>query len=157
MASFDIGLSAEVRAESIALLTQYLADSHVLFTKTQGFHWNVVSPHFQPLHAVFQEQYEAIAESIDETAERIRMLGELAPASLKGFLEQSQLEEGRGDVSDQDMLKWLLGDHELLIRWLRSAIAMTQAQGDEGTADYFIGRLRAHEKTAWMLRSTIVG
>lgn len=156
MKPIDIGLSDEARAKAAELLIQYLADSQVLYNKTQGFHWNVESSDFAELHGVFGGQYEEIGESIDETAERIKMLGLYAPASLGGYAERSQLETAHEQVGDQDMLKWLLGDHEMLIRWLRGAISELQSINDEGNADYLIGRLRAHEKTAWMLRSTIV-
>jgi len=155
MIHLNIGLTDDAREQAIGLLTQYLADTQVLANKTQGFHWNVRSTDFAELHGAFEAQYDALFASIDKTAERIRMLGAYAPASLSLYAERTQLETAHDGVSDQDMLKWLVGDHELLIKWLRDAIKELQALGDEGNADYFIGRLRFHEKTAWLLRSSV--
>ncbi len=44
------------RTETAAALAHLLADSYVIYLKTQGFHWNVVGPQFEPLHELFQEQ-----------------------------------------------------------------------------------------------------
>ena len=54
------------------ILHQLLASTYTLYLKTQNYHWNVLGPHFQSLHMLFQSQYEELAESIDEIAERIR-------------------------------------------------------------------------------------
>jgi starvation-inducible DNA-binding protein len=150
----DTGLTDEARQVAADLLLQYLSDSQVLANKTQGFHWNVRGPHFAALHAAFGEQYEALYESLDETAERMRMVGAYAPASLALYAERSQLDPGHDDLSAEDMLRWLTGDHERLVKWLRGGIATLQSHGDEGNADYLISRLRAHEKFAWLLRSS---
>ena len=153
-----LALTDDARKVSVTALEQYLADSYVLYAKTQGFHWNVLSSDFVALHELWQSQYENLAESIDETAERIRMLGAFPVASLTTFVERSQLREvTTTDMSDVAMLTETLHDHEAMVRFLREQIPLTQAPGDEGTADYFIGRLRWHEKTAWFVQSTIAG
>ena len=38
-----------------------LADSYVLYLKTQNYHWNVTGPHFKSLHMLFEEQYTDLA------------------------------------------------------------------------------------------------
>lgn len=156
MKNITIGMNEEARNTSAASLEQYLADSFVLYAKTLGFHWNVQSSDFGQLHAFFEEQYTDLAGSLDETAERIKMMGAFAPASLAVYLEKAQLKEENGQLSDQDMLKALLTDHETLCQFLREQIPAVQKGGDEGTADYYIARLQVHEKFAWMLRSHIV-
>lgn len=156
MKDINIALSTEAREATVTSLTQYLADSYVLYAKTHNFHWNVEGRHFRDLHKLFQDQYEDLAESVDETAERIRMMGEYAPGTLKHFIEVAQITEATEVPSDVDMVTTLHGDHELLARALREYISKLQEGGDEGTADYFIKRLQVHEKTAWMLRSMLV-
>lgn len=156
--SEQIGLTTEAIERSTTVLKQYLADSLVLYVKTQGFHWNIVSSDFVTLHELLQRQYEDLAESIDETAERIRMLGKTAPATLRGAAEQSRLDEVVDmEMADTAMLHAVLADHESLATYLREQIAAIQSAGDEGTADYLIARLRTHEKTAWFVRSTLAG
>ena len=134
-------------------LAQWLADTYVLYLKTQNFHWNVVDPRFHSLHEMFEEQYKDLAEAVDEIAERIRILRIRTPASMKEFLEITTLQENEGPLSANDMIQQLLHDHETIANYLRPKISVIQKLGDEGSADLLIERLRVHEKTAWMLRS----
>lgn len=134
-------------------LATLLADSYLLFVKTQNFHWNVEDPRFHSLHEFFEEQYKELFEAIDVIAERIRALGEKSPGSLKEFLELSRLEESPTNLSANEMIKTLLRDHESIIQWLKKEIDETAQLGDAGSSDLCINRIRAHEKTAWMLRS----
>ena len=87
----NIALSDRSRNGVVALLKPLLADAYVLYTKTRKFHWNVTGPHFTELHKLFEAQYDALAEEIDEIAERIRSLGSLAPGSLAEFGKLARL------------------------------------------------------------------
>lgn len=140
-------------AQHVSLI---LADTYVLYTKTQNFHWNVVDPRFYGLHRFLEDQYKALAEGIDELAERIRMLGEKTPGSMRQFLERTTLTERNGDLTGEEMLLDLLNDHETLCRYIREIIPLCSKLGDEGTADLFTSRLRSHEKSAWMIRSHFI-
>lgn len=148
-----IGLSEGVRKQQAHALSLVLADTYVLYVKTQNFHWNLIDPRFASLHAFLQTQYEELAEAIDELAERIRMLGERSPGSLKKFLEITSIEEEANDFDGDKILKELLKNHEAIIQYLRGHIKTSNELGDDGTGDLLIQRLRSHEKTAWMLRS----
>ena len=53
------------------------------------------------------------------------------------------------------MLKDLVKGHETVAATIRKALELADANGDEATADILTPRLTEHEKTAWMLRSTI--
>ena len=66
-------------------LGRVLADTYTLMLKTQGFHWNVTGPQFNSLHTMFEQQYQELFLAADEVAERIRALGETAPASYQAF------------------------------------------------------------------------
>ena len=150
----NIGLSVKARETVVEALAVLLADEHVLYVKTRNFHWNVTGPHFGPLHALFEKQYDALAESIDEIAERIRSLDGIAPGSMAAFLKLARLSEDTGKPpKDTEMIGRLLGDHESVARSLREAISVADTHGDEGTADFLTGLLEGHEKTAWMLRA----
>jgi len=137
----------------VAGLSQVLAESYVLSLKTQNFHWNVRGPMFQPLHSVFEGQYEELTEAIDEIAERIRALGFPAPGSFSEFQSLSSIEEVSGKPKALEMIKELLDGHETISQTAYKAAAIAQEHGDEGTADLMIQRIREHDKTAWMLRS----
>lgn len=148
-----IGLETSVRTQMAQSLRLALADTYLLYTKTQNYHWNIIDPRFYSLHLLLEKQYEELAEEIDELAERIRMLGEQTPGTLKQFLKMSSIKESDAHLSGNDMLKDLVEGHEMIIRFLRERIELANKLEDEGTADLLIKQLGFHEKTAWMLRS----
>lgn len=152
-----IGLSQDQCIQSYGRLLGLLADQVVLQAKTRQFHWNVKGMHFVPLHSFFGEQYEALNEVIDDTAERIRQLGFPAPATLQKVLIEARIQETEGEMSANEMLKQLLEDHGQLVRQLRADIDFLTANGDAGNADFYTALLQNHEKTVWMLQSMLAG
>jgi starvation-inducible DNA-binding protein len=151
----NIGLTDQQRAGVVEILNRTLSDQHVLYTKTRNYHWNVVGEHFRELHKLLEEQYEQLAEAIDETAERTRQLDAPALGTMTEFLDQAHLKEKPGDYPDAfTMLSNLCGDHEAAIQWLRQAADdCDEKYHDMVTNDFLLGLAAAHEKMAWMLRS----
>jgi starvation-inducible DNA-binding protein len=131
-------------------LTAILADTYALGVKTHAAHWNVTGPGFFELHAAFSDQYEALLEAADVLAERVRALEGQAPAGIKALAKATNLSDI--DATDGHKLaKILRDDHRALSAALSKAITVAQKAGDEATADLFIGRVEAHDKTAWQL------
>ncbi len=62
----NIGIDDKNRDQVGKVLNRVLADEFVLYTKTRGYHWNVVGPQFNGLHKFFEEQYDELADIIDE-------------------------------------------------------------------------------------------
>ncbi len=152
--TIDIGLDANTRGQAVKLLSTILADQQVLYAKTRNFHWNLTGNRFHTLHAFFETQYEALAEAIDQTAERIRMLGAASPGSMKEFLALATLQEVSGVlISGDQAIAALRDDHEAAARELRKAVDALDEAGDAGSADFLTERLQSHEQAAWMLRS----
>jgi len=139
-------------ADSLAHL---LADTYVLYLKTQNFHWNVTGPHFSEYHKLFEEQYQQLAGATDVIAERLRALDIIAPASFSQFLMLTSIKEAEGDLPAQSMIQKLLYDHELIAKQLTKMFVWAQKENDEVTLDLFIQRKTEHDKTAWMLRSLL--
>lgn len=155
----EIKINAAERKAVIELLNRLLADEHVLMIKTHNYHWNVLGEAFGPLHNLFGEQYDQIEDSIDEIAERARMLGGKAVGTLREYLDLTRLSEHPGEYPDaMTMIENLLNDHETLTRILREEVdASAEKYGDVGTSDFLTGLLRQHEKMAWFLRSFLQG
>lgn len=153
--SQSVNIDLPNREKVCEILHQLLASTYTLYLKTQNYHWNVLGPHFQSLHLLFQSQYEALAEAIDEIAERIRALGYFPSGSFEAFKKLTLLEEETGFPKATEMLGKLLADHERLIQFLRHHFPIVEKEEDSATADFINERLTNHEKTAWMLRSTL--
>jgi starvation-inducible DNA-binding protein len=151
----NIGISPEHLAEITQTLSHILADEYVLYTKTRNAHWNVEGHDFHSMHVFFESQYNDIAEIVDTVAERIRILGHYAPATLKQFLELTHLTEQSREKNDSEgFIRELLNDHESIILHIRGQInRLAEKLKDAGTSDYLTGLTEYHEKTAWMLRS----
>lgn len=159
MRKMNIGLTDEQREGVVDLLNSALADGYLLLVKTKKYHWDVIGPQFMTLHKIWEEHYEALTESIDAYAERIRQLGGYPVGTLEGFLSLTSLTEHPGDLPSATlMLERLVSDHETVIRNLRQSIdACSDDFHDEGTADFLTGQMEAHEQMAWMLRSFFEG
>lgn len=150
----EIGMSAEKREKVATMLSQLLADQHVLYIKLRNYHWNVVGMNFKALHELFQEQYEQLETFIDDTAERIRTLGFFTAGSMEEFAAQSRLvETDHLDGNDKKMIENLLRDQEAMIQILRHNVSETEELGDAGNADFLTALMEEHEKMAWMLRA----
>ncbi len=153
--SIKIGISDKNCTQIVKHLSVILSDTYLLYVKTQNFHWNVESTLFHSLHVMFESQYEELQGAVDVLAERIRALGHFSPGSFAQFSSFGNIKESTKVPSAKDMLKQLLADHELLCREIREAIPVLQKLGDDVSVDTLIERLTQHEKTAWMLRSSI--
>lgn len=151
----NIGISQQNLQKVAAELSKLLADEFVLYTKTRNAHWNVEGADFHSMHIFFEQQYNALDETMDSVAERIRQLGHFAPATLKSFLSLTHLTEVSREKNDsQGFLKELVVDHENIIINIRENInRFANEYGDLGTSDFITGLMEEHEKMAWMLRA----
>lgn len=150
-----IGIKAENLKQVAHILSGILADEFVLYTKTRNAHWNVEGPDFHDKHKFFEGQYEQLEDMIDDVAERIRVLGHYAPATLKAYLELTHLSEQSGSPNSSiGFINELLDDHESIIERLREHInQFANEYQDLGTSDFITGLMETHEKMAWMLRA----
>jgi starvation-inducible DNA-binding protein len=155
----NIGLSDQDRKGVIDILNVLLADEYVLYTNTRNYHWNVVGPQFHDLHKLFESQYEALNEVVDDVAERVRTMGGTALGSLAEFLKQTRLKEHAGEsASALEMVRNLLLSHEALIQSLRVDLERAAEKcHDIGTNDFLTGLMERHEKMAWLLRAMLEG
>ena len=153
----NLGLEQKARVKLAEYLAKALSTSYLLYVKTQSFHWNVVGPMFYGLHKMTEEQYQDLAEAIDDIAERIRAIGFTAPGSVKQFIQLSDIKEETGAPDAKTMVKQLIEGNELCSRDLRGAVLEADALNDVMTADLLTQRIGQHEQNAWMLRSLLEG
>ena len=153
--AISIGIARKDREAVARHLSKLLADTYSLYLKTHSFHWNITGPQFNSLHTMFETQYNELWLAADEVAERIRTLDVFAPGSYSQFGKLSSVREEPGVPEWKEMVNQLVEGHEIVAHTARAAIKVADKADDEGTADMLTGRLKAHEKTAWMLRSLL--
>jgi len=151
----NTGINKADREAIAAGLAGLLADSYTLYLKTHNYHWNVTGPQFNTLHLMFEGQYTELATAVDEIAERIRALGIKAPGSYREFAALTEIEEGNGDESAEEMIRQLAIGQETIVRTARAVFPSADKASDEPTADLLTQRMQLHEKNAWMLRSML--
>lgn len=144
--------AAKATADAIA---KVLADSHVFALKAHNFHWNVEGPQFFALHALFEEHYTEIGGAMDDLAERIRALGEYAPATSADFAALARIVEAPGRLSAEAMLAETLADHEAIAETIGTALKVAGEYGDDVSAGLLSDRLEWHQKQAWMVRAAL--
>jgi starvation-inducible DNA-binding protein len=104
-----------------------------------------------------EEQYQELAEAVDEIAERLRAMGHSAPISLHDILNASNLREIKagGAESPEAILRELAEGHKLLSKRAKEAADVLDEEDDDFGNDRMIARIGAHDKAAWMLNSLL--
>jgi len=141
----------------IRLMQTVLADSHVLYIKSHGYHWNVEGKLFPMLHDFFENIYTEVYASLDSTAEQIRQIQGRAIHSL---LELDKARTVPDEVitvgtDNNGMLQDLAAANQLVLISLMRAYEEAGTQQEFGLQNYLQDRMMAHKKHAWMLRSTL--
>lgn len=135
-------------------LKALLATQYAYVIKAQFFHWNVEGPDFAQLHKFFGKIYEEVYDnSIDQTAEFIRILDDYTPGSFERFMELSQISGQTKVPRARLMIEELLADTESLINLLNQTFDSAEAEDQQGVMDFLAARIDAMGKHRWMVRS----
>ena len=135
-----------------------LANTFVFYFKTHGFHWNLEGINFPTYHGFFGDLYEDLHDAVDPTAEEIRALGAYAPSGLNELYADATLTDSniKGE-NIREMLVASLSDNTVLIENLTTVFTIATRENKQGLADFVAGRIDAHKKHEWMLRSCLKG
>jgi starvation-inducible DNA-binding protein len=134
---------------------QAFADSFLFYLKAHYFHWNVEGRHFTQDHELFGKIYEDVQESLDKFAEEIRTLDTYAPGIFNRFMDLSNINQKGKIPSADEMYLELMQDNEKVILNLNELFVMLENSKLHGFSDFIAGRIDAHNKHQWMLRSTL--
>lgn len=135
-------------------LKTLLATQYAFVIKAQFFHWNVEGPDFAQLHKFFGKIYEEVYDnSIDQTAEFVRILDDYTPGSFERFGELSLIAGQIKVPRARLMIEELLDDCQVLIDHLNVTFGSAEAENQQGIMDFLAGRIDAMGKHRWMLRS----
>jgi len=136
-------------------LQRQVANAFILYTNYKHYHWQTYGPLFRDLHLMFDEFAKAVLATVDDFAERVRMIGQdpisrpqeiLATASVK-VAEYEQTMRQMVEEADANLL--------LVIKEMRSAARAADEQDDPGTVDLFSRHVQLHEKHEWWLRDIL--
>lgn len=139
-----------VRAMRVAF-----ASENVYYIKASSFHWNIEGQSFPQYHELLNTIYTEVYEAQDAFAENIRKLGAYALGSQSAFLKYSAIQESNEVPPAPAMLAELLSDSEKISNLMKIVFDLAEAAGKHGLSNFIADRQDAHEKHAWMLRSTL--
>ena len=133
-----------------------IADAFTLYVKTKNFHWHVYGPHFNDYHHMFDEQAEAILESVDEMAERVRKVGGTTIRSINHIGQLQTIEDDNDElVSPEKMVKRLAEDNARMARSIHDAIGLCDRNRDSATSNLLQDILDKTERRKWFLFETL--
>jgi starvation-inducible DNA-binding protein len=133
-----------------------LATSYAFVIKAQNFHWNIEGPDFPQYHGFLGDLYgEVYSNAIDQTAELIRQLDSYTPGSITRFAELSQIPDQTKIPRAELMMAELYQDNQKLLEMWKAAFPLAEEANEQGIADFIAGRIDAHGKWGWQLRSIL--
>lgn len=135
-------------------LKRTLGTVFAFYLKAHNYHWNVEGPDFSQYHDLFGGIYEEVYGSVDAIAELIRTLDSYVPGSLTRFKELSSITEDDIIPSALDMARRLYQENNKVLASLLLSYKMAEDLSEFGISNYLQDRIQAHQKHAWMLRST---
>lgn len=157
VASLANELSRENRADSpvVAELRRQVANAFVLYANYKHYHWQTYGPLFRDMHKLFDRFAKDVLGTLDEFAERVRMIGQDPPAHL---IEAADL-ASVGAAAPHSTLREMVeeADRHLLviIKEMRRGARTADEHDDPGTADLFARVVQIHEKHEWWLRDIL--
>lgn len=153
MKTNSIGLDAQKSTSLSNSLNTLLANFQLHYQNLRGFHWNIKGSNFFELHLKFEEYYTDAAAKIDEIAERILTLGDTPLHSFSDYLANSDIQEKKGIVGDEEAVTFIVNSVKRLLEIEREILEKAGDAGDEGTVDLLTGFISQQEKESWMLRA----
>ncbi len=140
-------------ADLLTELRRALAETWAFYFKAHSFHWNVRGPLFNQWHDFFGELYADAHTAVDDLAEHIRALDELAPASLTEIVAPSQIKFTPAPAATE-MVKQLRDDNQIVLAALHEAVECAEDAENDGLQNFLQDRIDKHSKWGWKLQAS---
>lgn len=137
-------------------LKQLQANSVVLYSTAQGFHWNVEGPLFAQYHDFFGKIYADVYGTVDIISEWIRRFDVAAPYTLESFISANtygdiQLESNSPILMSRQLLEMISS----MTSDIKIMFEDATLQQEQGLANFLADRQDKLEFWAWWLRSSL--
>ena len=135
-----------------------IADVFALYVKTKNFHWHLYGSQFNDYHELFDEHAEAILESIDIMAERVRRVGGTTIRSISHIGQLQTIEDDNNNlVPAGEMIRILMEDNGHIANMIRDAIEVCDDNRDSPTSNLLQDILDKTERRKWFLYEIMQG
>jgi starvation-inducible DNA-binding protein len=136
-------------------LQKQVANAFILFANYKHYHWQTYGPLFGDMHLFFGDLANSVLLTIDELAERLRIMGENPVSDYRVLLDMSRIRPARSRQTMKEMLTEARDNLLPVISDMRDAAGLAGEGNDPGTVDLFSKTVRLHEKHEWFLRQIL--
>ena len=137
-------------------LQRQVANAFVLYANYKHYHWQTFGPLFRDLHLMFDEFATGVLATVDELAERIRMIGpDVQNPQLKQMQDAANVQSTGQGQTMREMIEEADANLLIVIRDMRDAAKQADENDDPGTVDIFSKIVQIHEKHEWFLRQVL--
>jgi len=136
-------------------LQQQVANAFVLYANYKHYHWQTFGPLFRDLHLLFDEFAVAVLATIDDFAERLRMIGQDPVFRPDEIENTATVQVSRDAGTMREMIAEADANLLTVIREMRVAARVADEHDDPGTVDLFSRHVQLHEKHEWWLRDIL--
>jgi starvation-inducible DNA-binding protein len=143
-------------AQNITGALQLNLQSYLLLSsQVKQAHWNVVGPKFLSVHPFLDQVFAELQTAIDDTAERIRQLGEFP----NGDVRLVAVTDGAdalpdGKLEDELAVEIVIARIAEVVKSVRTRLGPLEDE-DAVSADMIHSQLHSLEKSGWMLESVL--
>ena len=136
-------------------LKQYLSNLNVLNVKTHNLHWNVVGVQFKTIHEFTEGLYETYFKLYDEIAEIFKAKGIYPPATIKTYLDLTNIEELDKNVkyTTKEVLSIIISDMEVMKDLAIKIRKAADKEDDFEVVNALEDHITEYDKNLWILNS----
>ena len=142
-------------SDTVVDLQRQVSNAFILYLNYKHYHWQTFGPLFRDLHRLFDELALEVYETVDEMAERVRMIGQNPVSRIEEFLKTASIKSAGESRDMREMISEADRNVLTVIREMREAIKRADEADDPGTADVFTRFVQVHEKHEWWLRDIL--
>jgi len=137
-------------------LQREVANAFVLYANYKHYHWQTFGPIFHDLHLMFDDFAKRTLATIDEMAERIRMIGQdVQCVQLQQFQQAASIQSSQSGQNIREMLEEADANLLIVIKGMREAAKTADDSNDPGTVDLFSKTVQVHERDEWFIREVL--
>jgi starvation-inducible DNA-binding protein len=139
----------------VKALNLQVANAFVLYANYKHYHWQTFGPLFRDMHKLFDELALEVLPTLDELAERVRMIGQDPPAHLLQASDLASVAPAAPHSTMREMVEEADRNLLVVIKEMRKAAKVADEHNDPGTVDIFSKMVQIHEKHEWFMRDIL--
>jgi starvation-inducible DNA-binding protein len=139
----------------VQALRRQASNAFVLYANYKHYHWQTYGPLFRDLHKLFDKFAEEVLGTLDEFAERVRMIGQDPPAHLLEAADVASVAQAAPQTNMREMIEEANRNAIIVVSEMRKAARIADEHNDPGTVDLFSRSVQIHEKHEWWLRDLL--